>query len=118
MNISSLFLALKAGKTAISPLFPFPVTLHLVFVFIGTAFFVWQFTVKKRPQHLLLAVGFVLSLGLWMFEQRTVYYLIGILEVLLLAAALVCSIIWNRKEKSAEVSRSQDSEKSEPEEQV
>lgn len=104
---NSFVMALSTGSQN-AELFPFPFGLHLTFALIGIVFFAFRFTTHKRPYQLIMALNMLVSLGVWLSDSKTVYYAVGIIEVLLLIAALVTSFIF--KEKPAETSAAESSE--------
>lgn len=75
-------------------LFPFPFSFHAAFVCIGVVFFVFRFLKLRQPYQIIMAAAMFCSLGIPLSEgNKKLFYLIGALEVVLLAAALVTSIV-------------------------
>lgn len=91
-------------------LFPFPFGMHLALVCIGTAFFIYRFCVRKRPNQILMASAMIVSLAIWLSESRVLYYSIGAIELVLLIACFVTSLIFKAPdaEKAAEADESED----------
>lgn len=86
-------------------LFPFPFGLHLVFCAIALIFFGWRFSEQKKPFQLLFAIAVPLSLAIWLNDSKTWFYIIGLIELLLILAAFVSCFIFKDKapeENSAE----------------
>ncbi|MBQ9898809.1 MAG: hypothetical protein IJM44_05085 [Ruminococcus sp.] len=82
-------------------LFPFPFGMHLCFALISLVFFVYRFVTDKRPYQLILAIAIPLSLTIWISENRKLFYIIGAVELVLLIAALVTSIVFKKPEDTA-----------------
>ena len=95
--ITTGLLAVESDKPT---LFPFPFSFHLVFAVISFIFFMVSFLKFKRPYQLLFAIAIPLSLLLWAAEfNRGLYYGLGAVELLLVLAALVSSIILKPKKQ-------------------
>ncbi|MBR3282048.1 MAG: hypothetical protein IKI56_01995 [Ruminococcus sp.] len=102
MNIQDMLITMDQTSEANQPsLFPFPLGLHMAFVSIAVIFFIYRFYVQKRPYQVFIASAIFISLGFWLSESKTVYYGIGIIQVILLICALVASIIYKPSEKPA-----------------
>ena len=92
-------------------LFPFPFNLHVGFAIISLIFFAFRFFTSKKPFQLILAIAIPLSLTIWLSESKTWFYTVGVIELLMLIAAFVTSIIF--RDKSAdETAKSETDEKS------
>ena len=101
MSLPLLTLAQSTGMEA-PDMFPFPFSLHIAFVCVATIFFILRFSKHKQPFQLIFAAAIPLSLLIWLTSgHRTAYYALGILEVLLIVAALVSSIVMSAKNKPA-----------------
>lgn len=98
MNFSDLFLTM-AQTTEIeqTSLFPFPFSLHLVFCCISLVFFVFRFIKEKSPYQIIMAVAIPFSLIIWLSENKTLFYMVGIVEAVLLISAFVASIVCRKK---------------------
>ena len=84
MNFSDAFLTLLQQTTVEKPsLFPFPFPMHLTLVCLGAAFFVYRYTVQKRPNQMLMAIAMIISLAVWLSESRVLYYAVGVMELVL-----------------------------------
>lgn len=79
-------------------LFPFPFHIHLIFSCLALVFFLFQFKREKKPYQLIMAAAIPFSLIIWLSESRTLFYAVGIAELVMLIAAFVSSII-NRNKK-------------------
>ena len=102
MNISNaLFTMAQTAEISQPTLFPFPMGMYVVFCIIATAFFVFRFVKEKAPYQIIMAVAVPLSLLIGFSDGKTLFYLVGIVEAVLLISALVSSIVCNKK-KSAE----------------
>ena len=97
-----LTLPLTATGSETPTLFPFPFPFHLTFAVIGFIFFGLSFIRFKRPYQLLFAIGIPLSLLLWVADgSRNLYYGIGLMELVIILAALITSIVMKPKEDEA-----------------
>lgn len=98
MNFSDLFLTM-AQTTEIeqTSLFPFPFSLHLIFCCISLIFFIWRFIKEKLPYQLIMAVAIPFSLLIWLSDNKTLFYSIGIIETVLLIGAFVTSLVYKKK---------------------
>lgn len=103
MNFSNVFLTLLQQTSAEKPsLFPFPFSMHLTLVCLGVAFFAYRFAVQKRPNQLLMAIAMLVSMAIWLSESRVLYYAVGAIELVLLIACFVTSLIFNPAEDASE----------------
>lgn len=105
MNISEMLVTISQAAETQPGLFPFPFKMHLIFCCISLVFFLFQFVREKKPYQLIMAIAIPLSLTIWLSENRTLFYAIGIAETVLLLAAFVSSLIFRSKasdEKPAE----------------
>ena len=85
-------------------LFPFPIHLHVIFAVIAAVFFVYRFITDRRIFQLIMAIAVPFSLTLWISDNRTWFYAVGIIELILLLVAFISSFIdggKKDKEKSA-----------------
>lgn len=113
MNFSNAFLTLFHQSMTEKPtLFPFPFEMHLLFVCVGVVFFIYRFYVQKRPNQILMAVAIFISLAIWLSESKALYYSLGAIELVLLAACFVTSLIF----KAPAAEDNDDDEKSDDEE--
>ena len=100
MDLSQLVLSIAAiSADAEAPtLFPYPLPFHATFAIIATLFFGISFVRLRRPYQLLLAIAVPFSLLLWLADNnRIFYYAIGVVELLLIAAAFLSSIFLKPK---------------------
>ena len=117
MNISDFLITMAQTAEVEQPgLFPFPFSLHLGFCCIALVFFVWRFIKEKLPYQLIMAVAIPLSLIIWISDSKTLFYGVGITELVLIIAAFVTSIVFRTKEpvpENAETVQETDSEEKE-----
>lgn len=108
--INSLF-TLAIAEMENPSFFPFPFPMHLGFSIIALAFLIFRFVTNKKPYQLIMAAAIPFSLILWIPSvSRTLYYIVGLIELILILAAFVTSLIF--KDKTA----SEDGENAENEE--
>ena len=69
-------------------------TLGITFLIAMYLFFVYRFKDDRRPYQLIFAIAIPLSLAIWLSDKRTLFYIIGLLELLLIIAALVTAIVF------------------------
>ena len=121
MLFSNTSLTLAQNTEVMQPtLFPFPFEAHLVFAILALVFFVFQFAREKKPYQMIMAIAVPFSLILSISDNRTLFYIVGIVEAILLLAALITSFIFkdksvpeekneNKTEENAEAEASEDS---------
>ena len=98
MDILNNFVTLSQQSDAEKPsLFPFPFSMHFVFVCISVLFFIYRFSVQKKPYQLIMAAAIFVSMGVWISDNRTLYYAIGAIELALLLCAVVSTFIFRGK---------------------
>lgn len=103
MNISDFLITMSQNADIEQPtLFPFPFRYHIAFVCIALIFFAYRFIRDKQPYQAILAVAIPLSLVISVSENKTLFYIIGIVELILLIAAFVTSIVFKKKKTVAE----------------
>ena len=101
MNISNaLFTMSQTAEISQPTLFPFPMGMYVVFCIIATAFFIFRFVKEKAPYQIIMAVAMPFSLLIGFSDGKTLFYLVGIVEALLLIAAFVSSIVCGKKKVS------------------
>lgn len=83
-------------------LFPFPFSMHLIFVIICVVFFAYRFTTQKKPYQMILGLAVLASMCLWLSDSRAVYYGVGALEATMIVGAFVTSLIFRDKKKEDE----------------
>lgn len=99
MELNNLFLTLSQQAQVEDPtLFPFSFNLHLVFVCLGVIFFVFRFLKQRKPYQMIMSAAMLCSLGIWLSESRKLFYFIGLLELIMLIAAFVTSIVCKKDE--------------------
>lgn len=92
MNFPETFTMLAQISDEVPTVFPFPFHMHLILSVISIFFFGYRFAVKKRPYQLIFAIAVPLSMAIWISNNRTFFYILGLIELILIAAALVLSI--------------------------
>lgn len=98
MNLSDMLITMSQASEIEQPgLFPFPFDLHVGFACIALVFLVFQFFRERKPYQLIMAVAIPLSLAIWLSDNRTFFYAIGITEAILLLAAFVTAIVFRKK---------------------
>ncbi len=83
-------------------LFPFPFNMHLIFSALALVFFIYRFITQKKPFQLILAIAIPLSMTIWISENRTWFYTLGLIELILLVIAFVTSLIFKDKTPAKE----------------
>lgn len=96
MNFTENLITLTQAQE--TSLFPFPFSTHIIFSCIAVAFLIFQFTREKKPYQIIISVAVALSLAIWLSDNRTLFYAIGIAEALLLIAAFVTAVVFKHKE--------------------
>ncbi len=100
MDLTNTFVTLTQQADAEKPsLFPFPFSMHLVFILISIAFFSYRFIMQKRPYQIIMAAAILASMGVWLSDNRKVYYGVGLIDVILILAALVTAIVFKAPEE-------------------
>ena len=95
MNFNDTIFTLTQQADAEKPsLFPFPFTLHLIFVCISVLFFAYRYIAQKRPYQAIMSVAVLTSMAIWLSDSRKLYYGIGIIELSLIVIALITAIIF------------------------
>lgn len=103
MNLSDMLITMSQASEIEQPgLFPFPFDLHVGFACIALVFLVFQFYRERKPYQLIMAIAIPLSLVIWLSENRTLFYAIGIVEAVLLLSAFVTAIIFRKKDTGSQ----------------
>ncbi len=80
-------------------IFPIGETKHIIFCVIACIFFLLQFFRTKHWNQLILAAAIPLTLLVYIdTENKTLFHAVGIVEAVLLFAALIVSIVQGHKE--------------------
>ena len=108
MNISDTFLTM--AEVSEPALFPFPIGLYAIFCVIALAFFVFRFMKEKAPYQLIMAIAIPFSLLIGLSNGKTLFYLVGIVELLLLISAFVVSIVCKKKTPETMPEKSEETE--------
>ena len=94
------------STTLESSLFPISMEKHIIFCIIATILFVLQFVRTKQWYQLVMAAAIPLSLLVYIDEENTTLFnCVGILEAVLLCAALVLNIMQSHKENKADAAK-------------
>lgn len=115
MNISQIItLAAFSNEIEQPGLFPFPFKLHLAFCIISLLFFFYQFFKERKYYQLIMGVAIPFSLVIWISNGRTLFYGVGIIEAVFLAAAFAASIFdkkrAQKKQEAGSANTASDSE--------
>jgi hypothetical protein len=78
-------------------IFPFGFTMHISLVIISVIFFAYRFAVQKKPFQLIFAIAPPISLLLWVSENKTLFYTVGLIEFILIFAALISTFVCKPK---------------------
>ena len=93
MNIFNTFALLAQISDSNNPtIFPFPFSLHLGLAIISLVFFGFRFVSQKKPFQIIFAIAVPLSLLIWLSESKTLFYGLGLVELILILLAIVMSI--------------------------
>lgn len=103
MNNFISYIAMAQGSDlATTNLFPFPFKFHLIFSILAFVFFVFMFIRERKVYQAILGIAIPFSLCLWISESRTLFQIVGLIELVLIIAALISSIISKKKRSSAQ----------------
>ncbi|MCR5601362.1 MAG: hypothetical protein K6G33_11565 [Ruminococcus sp.] len=111
MNFTNMLALLQISDAENPTIFPFPFEMHLALAIISFLFFSYRFAVQKKPFQLIFAVAPALSLLLWVSDNKTLFYGLGLVELALIIIAIVTSIVC--KPKKTEEAAPQNSSKEE-----
>ncbi len=82
--------------------FPISFTWHLVFSILACVFFLIQYVRLKKSYQLLIAVGIPASLCIYIQpENSSLFYTVGVFEIVLLMGALVFAFVERNHRKQA-----------------
>ena len=103
MNFTDMFSTIAQISDTENPtIFPFPFAMHITLAVISVIFFTYRFMVQKKPFQLIFAVAVPLSLLLWVSNNKTLFYTIGAIELVLILLAFITSIVCKpKKEETA-----------------
>lgn len=97
-------------------LFPFPFPLYLGFCIVSFVFFLFRFFKDKKPYQLIMGIAIPLSLALELSDSKTLYYTIGIIEIILILSAFISTFFFKDAEQPVEENgKSSDSDSEEQE---
>lgn len=88
---------ISASEIENANLFPFPFSLHLIFCAVALIFFGWRFSEQKKPFQIIFAIAIPLSLTIWLSDSRNWFYIVGLVELLMILGALVSCFIFKGK---------------------
>lgn len=97
MFLPDFFTTLNFTNAENPNLFPFPFKLHLIFSIVAFFFFIIRFIYDKKPYQAIFALAIPFSMTIWLSENRVWFYIVGIIELILILAACISSIIYNIK---------------------
>ena len=103
MNFTDMLSTIAQISDTENPtIFPFPFAMHITLAVISVIFFTYRFMVQKKPFQLIFAVAVPLSLLLWVSNNKTLFYTIGAIELVLILLAFITSIVCKpKKEETA-----------------
>ncbi len=84
-----------------SNIFPLPFYAHLVFCLVSFAVFMFQFVRVRKPYQIIMAAAIPATLLIYLNESRTWFYIVGIAEAVLIAAAIVTLFLGKKNKKNA-----------------
>ena len=94
MNINIMA---QTAEVSQPPLFPFPMHLYVIFCIVATVFFVFRFVKEKHLYQIIMAVAIPLSVLIGFSTGKTMFYIVGVAEAVLLLSAFVSALVCNRK---------------------
>lgn len=97
MFIPDFFTGLAMINAENPNLFPFPFKLHLIFSIIAFVFFIIRFTFDKKAYQAILAVAIPFSMTIWLSENKVWFYIVGIIELILLCVAFISTIVYKSR---------------------
>ena len=104
MNFTNMLTNLAQISDAENPtIFPFPFPMHIAIVIISVIFFGFRFAVQKKPYQLIFAIAVPISLLLWVSNNKTLYYTVGIIELILILLAVISTFVFKPKKAEAAV---------------
>lgn len=102
MNFTDMLSTIAQISDTENPtIFPFPFAMHITLAIISVIFFTYRFMVQKKPFQLIFAVAVPLSLLLWVSNNKTLFYTIGAIELVLILLAFITSIVCKPKKEEA-----------------
>lgn len=102
MNFTNMLTNLAQISDAENPtIFPFPFPMHITIVIISVIFFGFRFAVQKKPYQLIFAIATPISLLLWVSNNKTLYYTVGIIELILILLAVISTFVFKPKKAEA-----------------
>ena len=117
MNFTDLYL-LAQPEVEQPGFFPFPFGLHITFSVIAVIFLIYRFVKQKYPYQLIMTIAVPISLILWLSDNKTVFYAIGIIELVLMLSAFVSSLFIKNPEEKPETESEKSEEPNESDESV
>ena len=103
MNFTDMLSTIAQISDTENPtIFPFPFAMHITLAVISVIFFTYRFMVQKKPFQLIFAIAVPLSLLLWVSNNKTLFYSLGAIELVLILLAFITSIVCKpKKEETA-----------------
>lgn len=99
MDMNDIFLTITQTQVPTPSLFPFPLSWHLPFAILGFLFLLFQFSREKKPYQLIMSVAILLSLTIWLSDNRIFFYALGAVESLLIFTSFITAIAFKGKNK-------------------
>ena len=107
MNLTNMLTYLAQISDAENPtIFPFPFEMHLALAVISFLFFSYRFVSQKKLFQLIFAVAAPLSLILWLSDNKSLFYGLGLAELILIVIALISSFMSKPKKTEETASKS------------
>ncbi len=97
MMIPDIFLTMS--QTVETPsFFPFPLSMQIIFTVVSVAFLIYRFVTNKKPYQLIMAIAILIALLLRIpNSSRTLFYVVGLIELILIVIAFITSLIFRDK---------------------
>ena len=109
MNFANMLKTIATISDVENPtIFPFPSWMLIGVVVLSVIFFGYRFAVQKKPFQLIFAVAPPISLLLLFSESKKVFYGVGIIELILILAAFISSIVFKPKKAEEKAAQSKD----------
>ncbi|MCR4638643.1 hypothetical protein [Ruminococcus sp.] len=98
MDLLNILTSLAQISDAEHPsIFPFGFSMHIALAIISVVFFAYRFATQKRPFQLIFAIAVPISLALWISDNKTLFYTVGLIEFILILAAFISTFICKPK---------------------
>lgn len=97
MNITNMLALLQISDAENPTIFPFPFQMHIALAIISFLFFSYRFAVQKKPFQLIFAIAVPLSMLVWVSANKTLFYVLGLVELALIVTAIITSFVCKPK---------------------